>query len=112
MWEDSEPKVFRQKVVTARKQHSCCECRRTIHVGTEYEYTFGVWDTPDSFKTCMECLELRKEFMCKMDEVDTQVVWVFTQLFATILEECSEYFKEDYDEFKLKITTLLRKDKE
>ena len=36
----------------------------------------------------MECLELRKEFMCKMDEVDTQVVWVFTQLFATILEEC------------------------
>ncbi len=52
--------VRRQK---ARKQHRCCECRRSIEVGTEYEYTSGVGDGFYSIKTCMDCSAIRDAFV-------------------------------------------------
>lgn len=46
----------------AKKQHQCCECRLPILPGAVYENTFGLWDGPLSFKTCLLCAELRDHF--------------------------------------------------
>ena len=55
------PSVYRVKTVTAaRKQHKCSECFGVIRVGEKYENVFGVWDNPDTFKTCARCLDLRE----------------------------------------------------
>ena len=57
------PDVFDEKVVKARKEHVCCECKNQIKKGAKYSLFEGHW--PDSgwqrFKTCMECDELRRE---------------------------------------------------
>ncbi len=50
--------VYRERVVLARKQHCCCECRRTIEPGEKYQYAFGIWDggPPSTFHTCGHCM--------------------------------------------------------
>lgn len=54
------PSVFSSRMVKARKQHRCDECRRRISVGERYSYVFGVWDGyPDSFHVCAHCEEIR-----------------------------------------------------
>ena len=59
------PSCSTTKVRTARKEHCCVECRETIAAGTKYEYASGVWDgMPDSFKTCLSCVEIRNHFAC------------------------------------------------
>lgn len=50
------PSVFRQITRVARKQHSCCECRRPIQAGDKYTYSSGIWDgEPNDFKQCINC---------------------------------------------------------
>ena len=41
---------------TARKEHQCSECKRTIPVGEKYEYYKGLFEG-DIFteKTCADC---------------------------------------------------------
>lgn len=54
------PSCYRMVVRTARKQHSCCECRGQIQPGERYNYHSGVWDgRAESFKVCPECDGLR-----------------------------------------------------
>lgn len=70
---------------TARRQHTCCECRATIQPGTVYEYASGVWDgTPDSFKTCMLCIDARNFYEGDCDSASfrdfDQGAYCFTQL--------------------------------
>jgi len=49
----------------ARKEHHCIECRETIAAGTRYEYASGIWDgSASSFKTCLDCVEIRNHFAC------------------------------------------------
>lgn len=51
------------KMLKAKKDHKCYECRGVIKKGDRYEKTSGVWDgTFDTFKVCLDCLSLRKEF--------------------------------------------------
>ena len=54
------PSVFSSKMVKARKQHRCDECRRRISAGERYSYVFGVWDGyANSFHICANCEEIR-----------------------------------------------------
>lgn len=55
------PEFCDVRIVRARKQHQCYECRRPILPGEQYEYTSGKWDGyMDCFKTCEDCRDLRK----------------------------------------------------
>lgn len=61
---DGDPCEFASvKKVTARKEHQCCECDRTILKGETYEYVSGVWSGKFStYKTCLRCIEVREKF--------------------------------------------------
>lgn len=51
----------RETVRHARKDHVCCECRKTIARGTDYHHLTAIWeDGPGTFKTCPPCHELRR----------------------------------------------------
>lgn len=57
------PEAFNQLIRKARKEHECCECCLPINSGDKYEYSSGIWDgRPDSFKTCLSCVEIRKDY--------------------------------------------------
>lgn len=82
------PQAFQQLTRTAKKQHTCCECRRPIHAGDKYEYSSGVWDgKPDSFKTCLSCVEIRDEYTASTGEPTA-----FGDLGSTIHETFSRGF--------------------
>lgn len=49
-----------QRMVKARKDHKCTECRKPIKAGEKYEYVFGVWDEVETFKTCCRCVAVRE----------------------------------------------------
>jgi hypothetical protein len=54
-----------RSVRAARKEHDCCECDDGIKPGDKYEHYSGIWDRrPDSFKTCLSCVEIRDHFAC------------------------------------------------
>jgi len=48
----------------ARKPHKCSECGNVIRPGEDYERTFGIWDRPETIKTCLPCAEVRGAFFC------------------------------------------------
>ena len=55
-----QPTVYRKAVHTARKEHRCYECRRTIQPGERYESVFAVWEGKGQVApTCQHCLDLR-----------------------------------------------------
>lgn len=44
------------EIITARKQHKCCECSGVITPGEKYKRYFGVWDGDFSqYRMCIEC---------------------------------------------------------
>ena len=52
-----------EKIVTARKEHKCHECRGKIEKGSQYLIETYVWEGEvDRHKTCLDCLALRKSF--------------------------------------------------
>jgi len=59
------PKLFKEKIVKARKQHKCSECDADIQPGERYENASGVWDGEFStHKTCSICCEIRNALFC------------------------------------------------
>lgn len=53
------PDVSRESRPTARREHSCCECRGVIRPGETYRLLWGVWEgEAKTFKTCADCLGL------------------------------------------------------
>lgn len=79
---DNAPLCCRTRLVTARKVHRCCECRRTIEIGERYELVTGRWQDDDKFrayKTCDECREIRYALVCDGD-------WYFGGLWEAIGE--------------------------
>ena len=55
-----------EKIVVARKQHTCGECQELIPVGSKYEITTGMSDGRWlRYKTCLRCLGVRTDcFKC------------------------------------------------
>lgn len=49
--------IFKQKHITARKQHKCRECYRVIEKGERYLREFGITNYREPFdhKTCRHC---------------------------------------------------------
>jgi hypothetical protein len=62
---DCELEFYDIKWPKAKKDHRCCECRRVIVKGEEYEKWTGKWDGSLSrYKTCLLCHEIRESFNC------------------------------------------------
>lgn len=65
-WEDWYQEVHREKIVTAKKEHECCECKEPIKPGEQYEDIFIVWNDydeswPTTYKTCLQCKRVRDD---------------------------------------------------
>jgi hypothetical protein len=92
----SGPQCYTQKIVTARKYHKCCECRRLIEPGHQYEVYSGIWeDEPHRFKTCLMCCKIKDNMTKKHDFHDYygDEGLCFSQLSEAVYEtEEREYF--------------------
>lgn len=58
-----QPKCMTESRPRARKRHRCCECRGWIEVGEVYDKVTGIWDCPETYRTCPDCEQLRKDVM-------------------------------------------------
>lgn len=84
------PSVFRQITRTARKEHKCYECRRTIEPGSNYQYSFGVWDgSAHGFKQCINCGLVFNAASAVSDEDDLPT-------FGGLSEWLGNYFHHGY----------------
>lgn len=53
------------RVVVARKEHTCGECRQAIKAGDKYRNeVFKFEGDIERYKTCMDCMSLREEVFC------------------------------------------------
>lgn len=60
---DVFPELYDESLKTARKQHACCECRRTIEPKEKYQVITGKWEGEwATFKTCLGCSRIRSRF--------------------------------------------------
>jgi len=60
---DDYCRTLREEQPTARKQHKCNECRRTIEAGEKYNREVSLYDGDIStYKTCLDCMSIRREF--------------------------------------------------
>lgn len=64
--DNNSAKAYWERLVTARKEHDCCECGDgAIKPGQQYEKISGIWDDgPETYKTCLSCKEIRDHFSC------------------------------------------------
>jgi hypothetical protein len=54
------PEFYARHERTARKEHRCCECGKTITPGDAYTVAAGKWEGYfDTFKTCERCSGLQ-----------------------------------------------------
>lgn len=85
---DAEPPTLaRESSPTARKEHRCSECARTIRPGERYERVTGLWDGRwSTFTTCAHCRAARVwlEVVCG--------TWLYGELF----QELEEHWNEGY----------------
>lgn len=83
------PRAYREITRKARKEHRCCECNLVIPAGDTYQYISGIWDgSPDSYKTCMNCVYVRNVFT-SLPENDTAII-------GGLREEISGSFCRDF----------------
>lgn len=63
LYDAPRPRFIHEKIVRARKNHTCCECREIIRPGEQYERTRGKWEHGlDEFKTCLPCTRIRRDY--------------------------------------------------
>jgi len=64
-YDGEQASVFEERIRTARKEHRCGECKRTIRKGERYHYASGCWEGSwDHHKTCKQCVAIAKEYLC------------------------------------------------
>ena len=72
---DGSPEFHDSKIVKARREHNCLECRRTIPKGVLYERTAGKFDGEMYCdKVCMDCVNIREALACG-EQVASGVLW-------------------------------------
>lgn len=55
-----------QKIKKANRKYICVECGCIIEKGDKYEYYRSIYcNIFDTYKTCLDCLSVRKEFFCE-----------------------------------------------
>lgn len=87
-----EPYFAVKKIRTARKDHKCCECERIIKIAEKYEILKGKWDAKiETYKTCLDCLSLRKAFFCygfPLEDLKTMVSEHISDSLGEISSDC------------------------
>lgn len=67
---DNGPTIYDSRLVVARRDHKCCECRQPIKKGEVYERVKGLWDGSwSNFKTCLSCYDVWQRI--HHEEIDT-----------------------------------------
>lgn len=62
---DDPMEMIAERIVTCRKSFRCCECRREIQPGEQYEKHVGRYDGQLlTYRTCLLCVEIRTVFSC------------------------------------------------
>jgi len=52
------PAFYEEVIVTARREHRCCECFGVIARGERYQRASGKWEGKfETYKTCQKCLD-------------------------------------------------------
>ena len=86
------------KIVKARTSHKCDECNRTIEKGELYEKTTGKWEGEFyTYKTCSDCLSLRKIFFC---------TWRYGELWNDFWEDFCYWRDDDKSPYFYKLEAL------
>lgn len=74
------PTLYNDRFVRARIPHKCCECRRTIIPGFQYQKVTGKWEGYfNEHHTCMDCWNIREAFRCGGG-------FIFGQLWETLAD--------------------------
>jgi len=82
-----------EKIVCAKKSHTCCECFEPIEPGEKYERVDGKWDGHmDTYKTCLTCVRIRDDYCSS---------WIYGELRQTLIE-CIEvdYMDPEWEPYK------------
>lgn len=82
---NSGPMFLSERIVQARKTHTCCECGCTIQRGDHYEYVSGLWGSSwdgawNNYKTCLDCVSVRQNLFCS---------WIYTQMWEDLYNRIS-----------------------
>ena len=90
------PSLFKKYIVkSARKDHQCCECQRTIKLGETYEYTFGVWNgVAQTFKTCEQCQEIKHWAIESYEESNDCFCWHYGRMLSDVREYANEIARD------------------
>ena len=63
------PTIYKDKMVVARKDHICYECRKPIPKKTLYENHSGLWHNQwRRYKICIECADLHRKVASMSDD--------------------------------------------
>ena len=77
------------KIVIARKNYICCECRRKISKGSKYWYFAACWPQLNgwaNYKTCLKCRKIRNLAELKYQELYPEEYAAFGELYYWIRE--------------------------
>ena len=77
------------KIVVARKDYKCCECKKIIKKGKRYRCFHACWpgiDGWDSFRYCLRCGNLRNLVIKKYPPDQPEEGPAFGELFEYIRE--------------------------
>lgn len=84
---DDPAEFYHETMRTARKQHKCLECYRSIEPGEQYERVRAKWDGNISeYKTCQQCLAVREW----LNEVCSGFI------FGCVRQDLHEHWQEGY----------------
>lgn len=85
------PEFFSPKMVTARKDHVCCECGDAIKKGEKHEYVVGKWEGEfDYFRTCQTCKNIREDLF--------QCGWTYGNMWEDIREAFADALSIDEED--------------
>lgn len=78
---DGDPcDLYTSKIVKARKQAKCCECREPVRVGDQYERASMMLEGQFLvYRTCPLCVEIRAKYSCDGS-------WMFESVWEDIRE--------------------------
>ena len=77
------------KIVVARKEYKCCECKQTIKKGDKYWYFAACWPGGEgwgNYKTCLRCKNVRDLAMDKWPPTWNDEIPAFGELYEWIRE--------------------------
>ncbi len=98
-YDGEQATFYQERIVKARKPHTCYECRETIPIGARYEYVCGRWDDFAHYHFCLTCAEIGTALTCDGG-----------RLFGQLWEDIHDYVFPEMNQACLdKLTTVAAK---